>query len=815
MGVIKRLLFSGDLLNTPQHRNMFLDMEENIHIHFRDLRLELSCGEFEDIVAVFAQQSRELLALIREKGYQDGMLPNANQEDARIWTQSRLKHDVKYNPRKFSLEDCGDGYHLHYRNYKILIDPEEFRALVRAFKGIDLDTPYASAYHEVEDLLRANEIDFTLSAGNQPGEVLAISVAKHHLAKVRDIFGYIGFAKEIRDQKVHYIGPRLTVVVTADAQSTARDYKRIKGLSRTERLADFLSRNSAVIDPEELNLIKCQVLDLHSALVSGKSLHVEIDPRFWLYARAGRQVVFPYKVTPHGGKQAAAILYKAWSTFLAGLALTFVKPAKDPFALAEQQALRQKVDDFLAREIASCIAVDRIHLMGSAKRGDMGRYQIPFVHGRLAKLGSDVDILVEINPAHEQDLPGHWHLFSAQSSRGCPVYHMGQIPLADDWSEWQARYPHIQFTEHLVDAYVFLPSRGNHQDRDAFLKKFGAQCVYDRSRDGITYRGEDEQRIAGIITEQYGFSDVIVEKMIVSTENALYRIFADNQCLILKLFKVSGNYNRSRVGEHAAYEKKLVSQLRQRGIPTAGVLASQDEHVVVNGFPALLFERIPGTAQQRPEYPLETIGPALARIHGVQMEHPLTLEATFTFDDICMIWLPQFSIYLKNTLPGREIAEAFKALIPLVNRYNPGEYRARMYANSPCVHNHGDVTPKNLIISEQGQVFFFDFNNAYFGPRMADIIDGAFEFSLAEKYIHLADFSRFDGFLAAYDAQSPLTPAEREDLEKWIQLMGCIKFTKEIRVLLERPQEKLRRRRALAIAEYVLSRTGPDRAPAT
>ncbi|WP_152555140.1 phosphotransferase enzyme family protein [Desulfonatronum thiodismutans] len=814
MGVIKRLLFSGDLLNTPRHRNMFLDMEENIHIHFRDLRLELSRGEFEDIVAVFTRQSRELLALIRENEYQDGMLPNANQEDVRIWTESRLRHDVKYNPRKLSLEECGDGYHLHYRNYKILIDPDEFRALVQAFKDIDLDTPYASAYHEVEDLLRANEIDFMLSAGNQPGKVLAISVAKHHLAKVRDIFGYIGFAKEKRDKEVRYIGPRLTVVVTDDVQYTARDYKRINGLSRTERLVDFLSRNSAVINPDELNLIKCQVLDLYSALVSGKSLHVETDPQLWLYARTSQQVVFPYNVTPHGGKQDAASLYKAWSTLLAGLDLTFVKPTKEPFATTAQQELRKKVDEFLAREVASCIAVDKVHLMGSAKRGDMGRYHTPFVHGRLAKLGSDVDILVEINPAHEQDLSGHWHLYSAQSSHGCPVYHMGQIPFADDWGEWQARYPHIQFTEHLVDAYVFLPSRGNHQDRDAFLKKFGAQCVYDRSRDGITYRGKDEERIAGIITEQYGFSNVIVEKMIVSTENALYKIFADNQSLILKLFKVSGNYSRSRVAEHVAYEKKLVSQLKERGIPTAGVLPSQDEHVVVNGFPALLFERIPGTAQQRPEYPLETIGPALARIHGVQMEQPLALDEAFTFDDICMIWLPQFSSYLKNTLPGREIAEAFKALIPLVNRYNPGEYRARMYANSPCVHNHGDVTPKNLIISEQGQVFFFDFNNAYFGPRMADIIDGAFEFSLAEKYIHLADFSRFDGFLAAYDAQTTLTPAEHEDLEKWIELMGCIKFTKEIRVLLERPKEKLRRRRALAIAEFVLSRTGPNLASA-
>ena len=38
--------------------------------------------------------------------------------------------------------------------------------------------------------------------------------------------------------------------------------------------------------------------------------------------------------------------------------------------------------------------------------------------------------------------------------------------------------------------------------------------------------------------------------------------------------------------------------------------------------------------------------------------------------------------------------------------------------------------------------------------------------------------------------------------------MGVIKFTKEIRVLLERPKENLRKQRALAMAEFILSRTG-------
>jgi hypothetical protein len=196
MGVIKKTLYRGNILGKPRHRNLFLDMEENIHIHYRDLRIELSRGEFEDIASAFAKQAAELQAIIEEKKYQDGKLPNANQEDVRIWTESRLKHEVKYHPQRFSLEECGDGYHFHYRNYKLLIDQDEFRQIARLFASLDLDGPYASSYEDVLALLEANDVDFTLDAGNVPGEVLAIAVAQHHVPKIRDIFNNIGFAAE-------------------------------------------------------------------------------------------------------------------------------------------------------------------------------------------------------------------------------------------------------------------------------------------------------------------------------------------------------------------------------------------------------------------------------------------------------------------------------------------------------------------------------------------------------------------------------------------------------------------------------------------
>ena len=791
-------------------------MEENIHIHYRDLRIELSRGEFEDIVAAFGKQSEELMGIIEEKHYQDGKLPNANQDDVRIWTESRLKHPVKYHPTRLSLEECGDGYHFHYRNYKFLIDPPEFRQMVKLFSALDIDGDYAASYDEVLELLEANDVDFMLDAGDRPGETLAILVAKHHLPKIRDIFKYIGFRRDEEGESeggaLRYVGDRLTVEARPDSANGALDYRRMRGFNEVGLLVDYLARRQGRVDSNEINEIKTQVLELYFTLDGGQRLNVEGDPRLWLYSPGNKQVIFPFNPNAFGGRKEAEQLYRSWSTLLKGFDMGFIKPEKELFPEAVQVSLMRQVEEALMREVAAFVAVEKLYIMGSGVRANMGLYQAPFIHGKLAKLGSDVDILVEIDPAREDDLPAHWKLHLPKASNHCAVYHVGELPLAGAAADWTERHPHVPFIDHLLDAYVYLPSRGYREEIDAFLKKFSAKCIYDRDRDGTLYHSEEEGRIARRLAEIHAIPAPRVEPMKVSTENALYRVFTADGDWILKLFKVSGNYHRTQVAEHTDYEERLIGQLKARGVPTAGVRHAPDGvEAEIEGFPALLFERIPGAVEQRPEYPMEAICPALARIHQVQMEGALDLPEGFTFDDVCMIWLPQFERYLVDEGHAPEIAAAFKRIAPLAERWFPGEARSVLFSRSPTLHCHGDVTPKNVIVSEQGEAQFFDFNNAFFGPRMADLLDGAFEFSLAEKYIHLADFERFDAFIAAYEQGSPLSAEEREDIDAWAVLLGVIKFTKEVRVCMDKGlkhQHSLRTKRALAIAQFLDERMG-------
>lgn len=812
MGVIKKTLFRRNILGTPRHRNLFLDMEENIHIHYRDLRIELSRGEFEEIASIFLKQSAELLQIIEEKNYQDGKLPNANQDDVRVWTESKLKHEVKYHPQRFSLEECGDGYHFHYRNFKLLIDPDEFRQIAQLFGRLDLDAPYASSCEEVVELLQDNEVDFTYDAGNLPGQVLALQVAYHHLPKIRDIFKYIGFsASDLETGQKAYSTDKLRVLVRLEKKRSALDYRYLRGLNGTVRLADHLPSAYSTLDPVELNLLKCQVLDLYCAVRNGEARNIDLDPHTWLYSATNRKVIFPYthSASATNPKADAEVLYRNWAGIINGCQLGFIKPGKDVLPAEAQGRLRQQIEQALRHDVAPYIAVDKIWIMGSTVRGEMGVYRAPFIHGKLAKLGSDVDVLVEISADREADVPGFWELHAPEASNRCAVYHVAQIPLAGDTSTWTRQFPNISFIHHLIDAYVYLPSRGNRKEVDAFLKKFGAKLFYDRARDGTVMRSEEEKGIAAWLQEHYGIGILTVEKMRVSTENAIFKAVSSRQDYVLKLFKVSGNYHRDRIAEHTDYEAQLVTELASRGVATARVIfPSGMQTLRIDGYPALLFERIPGAVQQKPEYPLDRICESLAKIHRVQTESPLPLSQAFAFDDVCMTWLPLFEQYSSRGGFDDEIAKALVELKSVSAPCLPGENRTRWFARSPSLHNHGDVTPKNVIYGQNGPVTFFDFNNAFYGPRLADVVDGAYEFSLAEKYIQLADFTRFDLFIVNYSAAFPLSAEELEDLPHWTALIGIIKFSKELKTMLEKPKEALRRKRALAIAQFLIARCG-------
>ncbi|OPX57088.1 phosphotransferase [Oceanospirillum multiglobuliferum] len=806
MGVVKKVIYRDDsALSSPRHRNLFLDMEENIHIHYRDLRIELSRAEFEEFSAAFNSQSKELLQIITDKNYQDGVLANANQEDVRIWTESRLSTDVKYHPRRISLEDCGDGYHLHYRQYKILLDDIDFRELTRIFSSVDIDAPYARSYDEVLQLIKDNDVDFTLDASNVPGKILGLKVAKYHLPKVRDIFQYIGFNTTSENNIRVYEGEVLKVFVTHDEFKVPADYKKIREYSDSYRLFDFISKNKNSISVDDINLIKSQVVDLYYTVKSGTVVNVESDPECWLYLPATKKVIYPYSSSGLSGAKDADALYKKWSALVALYDIGFIKPTKKSFDKKYQNELYEKILSTIKNNVATKSAVERVWIMGSAARKDMGTYNAPFVHGRMLKLGSDIDILIEIDPTREADVPKDWHLINTMSSNKCAVYHLEQIPIISDIGYWENLLPHTPLTQHLIDAYVYFPSRGFSKERDAFLNRFKAICIYDRSKEGVIHSSGKLGELSRIVAEHYPLDDVIVEAMNVSTENEVYKVYSKQGIYLLKLFKVSGNYPQSRVEEHVFYEFDLIARLVDLGVKTAKIVPVKTGGVLkVNDHPALLFEFLPGVINKKPEYDIDAYSRSLSSLHLAQINNEIELPELFTFKDTAKIWLDAYPGYLE--LADR--SESLKLSFDIMNRvYDSVSDLEKLAKNSKGVeilHNHGDVASKNIMI-DNGEAVFFDFNNAFYGPRIIDVLDGAFELSMAEKYMDEIDFSRFHVFVDSYRAYAPFNKAEEKNIHYWVVLLGLIKFTKEIRVMVSGDKSGLREKRAHAIANFISS----------
>lgn len=804
MGVVKKVIYRDELaLTRPRHRNLFLDMEENIHIHYRDLRIELSRAEFEEFSAAFNSQSKELLQIIKDKNYQDGVLANANQEDVRIWTESRLNTDVKYHPCRVSLEDCGDGFHLHYRQYKILLDDADFRELTRIFNLVDVDSPYARTYEEVLQLIEDNDVDFVLDSSNVFGRQLGLKVAKYHLPKVRDIFEYIGFKKSEENGSRVYLGEELKVVVSHDDTKSTSDYKKIREYSKACRLFDYISQNKELLSVDDVNSIKSQVVDLYYAIKSGASCNVEPDPECWLYLPSSKKVIYPYASSSLSGPKDAEALYRKWSSLVNLHDIGFVKPTKKLFDKSRQEELYSEILNIINTSIANKAAVDKVWIMGSAARKDMGVYNAPFVHGRMLKLGSDIDILIEINPEREADIPKEWHLINAMSSNKCAVYHLNQIAIAEGVESWQRILPNSPLTQHLIDAYVYFPSRGFSKERDDFLSRFKAICLYDRDRDGIPKVDSELSRLSDIVSQYYDLDSVFVEEMGVTTENEVYKVFSDQGVYLLKLFKVSGNYSQSRVEEHVFYEKDLIECLVGLGVNTAKILPVNSGGILkVKDCLGLLFDFLPGVINKKPEYDVELYAKSLAEMHSVQLDANVKISELFSFEQMAKMWLDVYPDYMEKYKDSLPLRNYFEGLSGIYQSVFDLDALGRNSVGIPFVHNHGDVASKNIMINN-GEAVFFDFNNAFYGPRLVDVLDGAFEFSLAEKYMNQIDFSRFYDFVERYKKYSSFNSREVELFSYWVNLIGIIKFTKEIRVMSSGDKGGLRMCRANAISDFL------------
>jgi len=146
MGAIKKILIKKDLPDRELHNSrMFADLSENIHIHFREIRLMFGVEEFFEFFEILKEGARDIKKYLRrhaeykEQEVFDGILVGGGAKRQIIPLQkSPQPHVSKYFPNRLQIElqeeGVIDAIHIHYRDYRFVMNFETFREFTQGMQ---------------------------------------------------------------------------------------------------------------------------------------------------------------------------------------------------------------------------------------------------------------------------------------------------------------------------------------------------------------------------------------------------------------------------------------------------------------------------------------------------------------------------------------------------------------------------------------------------------------------------------------------------------------------------------------------------------
>ena len=146
MGAIKEILAEQELPERELHNSrLFVDLSENVHIHHRELRLMFGVEEFFEFTDIVSQSAKEVKKYLKkhpdykEQEVFDGLLVAGGVKRQTTPLQKSPKpHESKYFPNRLQIElqeeKVIDSIHIHYRDYRLVMNIETFRELVNGMK---------------------------------------------------------------------------------------------------------------------------------------------------------------------------------------------------------------------------------------------------------------------------------------------------------------------------------------------------------------------------------------------------------------------------------------------------------------------------------------------------------------------------------------------------------------------------------------------------------------------------------------------------------------------------------------------------------
>lgn len=759
MGIITYLFHRSNDLSDQIYNMFFLDMGENIHFHYRDLRIEFSVDEFKELVTLFDGYKEMVLKEI-EAGYCDGVLPNTNDIKTlkTFWDKDKkLIHPVKYNSNQISIEETKDGYHLHIRNYKILLHKESFthfaKAMAKVLPALEDDS---TIVRDPFILLQQNDLNPQLinkSACNDQEE-MTIGIANIYQRKASQVLRAIGYAVAFNSKKEQILkkGGSQVIITSRISEQKLREGEG-SGNKEVMALLPFMLKYGSGLNAADLNTLKLKILSLFK-MSEQKTIAPFSVEDIYVNTRTTTPVVnlFAGKHTLNPAEE-----YSRFNKILSANKLFFIKPAKNFFSDTEQEQIQAAFMDFIKEKIIPNRCVRKLYLLGSTATSKSGRYQVPFIHFDWAKINSDFDIYIELDPEYEDEIPAAWIYQFPYNKNDCEYYLFGDVGNGME-SELSKQYPGVTFYDYLVEGYLYAPSNNKTKTKkkDAWLNTTRATCVF--SRDSV----------AQWLNEQYPISITETERFAAASFNRVYHAKSEEHEYALKIY--NHRYMNQERQAKVSYEIDLLDGLKKSGLKIALPIKNKQGKYILpkDKNQAVLFTFAPGQYLRNPDqHKIENAGNLLARVH--QETEKISLKQYEKFDNKTILdyWLNAWDTYLQEGVVSADHPIDIPYYRKVLN--NLSTYPT---------HCHGDLSPINYLFQED-QCWLIDFQNLGYGPALIDLANGMVEFAQHDQEF---EHENSKAFKAGYEVIRKLTEDEKSNLKNLVVIHILVRQARLLRL---------------------------------
>jgi len=581
-----------------------------------------------------------------------------------------------------------------------------------------------------------------------------IEVQKKYYSKTRQVLQGLGYIISCSDNSKQ-VFEKSNKRIISFIQSGEIPVQHNVQIPRTENqhisLPHFIAEKSKVLDSADLNKLKLKLLYLFKQAEQGVIKTFSLQDIYVNILDNNPSVnVFNVKsINPKDEYNKLLDLYTQHKIFIN-------KPKKSPYNKNYIHYIAKKFNQYINQELALLPYVNKVYLFGSPLWEKAGSYQAPFVHYDWVKMASDFDILIEIDEDFLEEFPDNWEEKFFYKPPSAYYYHLGDMGSSQSLELCQ-QYPGVTFYQHLIEAYLFFPSKGDEVSKEQFLTEFNGKLLYSKAT------------IKEILKKNYRLNTIAVKKFSTASHNRVYKITTSEKSYVYKIY----NKNTSLYAGMAGLEIELLNQLKGSGLELSYPIASHTGKYIykISGNECVLFEYLAGDISNTITHSQAVSAASLiARFHKASTNINMDFGERFSQNHIYKLWINNAIKFIQQGQMDSYTQEELSDLSLKLTKLKGIE-----------TFLHADVAPKNFKFTDS-KCSLFDFEQVSQGLRIFDLIDGMIEFSMRNNQCQKEIAS---AFFNAYNQCYPLSEVQLSQFNDVLKIQIMAKITRLYRTHLD------------------------------